>query len=162
MRRTLRYLTLFWLCVASFYAVGHAASAQLTDEQFARFYARFTGKWKANNAKSIVFKGEPPPAVTSSYAPIPGKRAIKYNNDVVHTLDGREWPVSSKQTGDTVAREVLDEFTVANTLRQNGRITLRNTTVLSPDGKAFVVVTMDHDERGEWSVSRVVYYERQE
>ena len=162
MRRTLRYLTLFSLCVVSFYAVGHAASARLTDEQFARFYARFTGKWKANNAKSIVFKGEPPPAVTSSYGPIPGKRAIKYNNDMVHTLDGREWPVSSKQTGDTVAREVLDEFTVANTLRQNGRITLRNTTVLSPDGKAFVVVTMDHDERGEWSVSRVVYYERQE
>ena len=50
----------------SFYPIGHAASAQLTDEQFTRFYARFTGKWKANNAKSIVFKGAPPPAVTSS------------------------------------------------------------------------------------------------
>ena len=36
MRRMFRYLTLFWLCVASFYTVGHAASAQLTDEQFAR------------------------------------------------------------------------------------------------------------------------------
>jgi hypothetical protein len=143
------------------YAVVHAVSAPLTDQEFARFYARFTGKWKANNAKSLVFKGEPPPAVTYSYGPIPGKRAIKYN-DVVHTLDGRESPVSSTQTGDTVAREVLDEFTVANTLRQNGRIAARNTTVLSPDGKTFVVVTMDHDERGQWSVSRMVYYERQE
>src|SRR5262249_22758304 len=111
--------------------------------------------------KSIYLKGAPPPVQTYSYGPIPGERAIKYN-DVVHTLDGREWPVSSKDTDSTVAREVLDEFTVANTLRQKGRIALRNTTVLSTDGKKFVVVSMDHDERGEWNVSSVVYYERQE
>jgi hypothetical protein len=156
-----RYLTLVSLCIVSFYAVIHAASAQLTDEQFARFYARYTGNWRPNNAKSIFLKGAPPPVRTYSYGPIPGKRAIKYN-DVVHTLDGRECPVSSKETESTVAREVLDEFTVANTLRRNGRIAARNTTVLSPDGKTFVVVSMDHDERGEWSVSSVVYYERQE
>jgi hypothetical protein len=161
MRRTLRYVTLFSLCALPSHAVVHTASSQLDDQQFARFYARFTGKWKPNNAKSIFLKGTPPPVVTYSYVPVPGQRAIKYN-DVVHTLDGREWPVSSKPTGDTVAREVLDEFTVGNTLRQNGRIAARNTTVLSPDGKTFVVVSMDHDERGEWSVSRVVYYERQE
>ena len=161
MRRMLRYLTLFSICAVSFCAVVHAASAQLTDEQFARFYARYTGRWRPNNAKSIFFKGTPPPARTYSYGPITGERAIKYN-DVVHTLDGREWPVSSRETERTVAREVLDEFTVANTLRHNGRITLRNTTVLSPDGKTFVVVSMDHDERGEWTTSSVVYYERQE
>jgi hypothetical protein len=160
MRRMFRYLTLFSLCAVSFYAVGHAALTQLSDEQFARFYARYSGKWRPNNAKSIYFKGDPPPVRTYSYGPIPGQRAITYN-DVVHTLDGREWPVSSRDTKSTVAREVLDEFTVANTLRHNGRIMLRNTTVLSPDGKTFVVVSMDHDERGEWSVSSIVYYERQ-
>ena len=61
MRRTLRYLTLLLLCAVPLYAVVHAASAQLADEQFARFYARYTGKWRPNYAKSIYLKGAPPP-----------------------------------------------------------------------------------------------------
>jgi len=161
MRYTLRYLTLISLCAVSLYVVVHATSAQLPDEQFARFYARFTGKWKPNYAKSIYLKGAPPPVRTYAYGPIPGTRAVQYN-DVVHTLDGRESPVSSKETDSTVAREVLDEFTVANTLRQKGRVAVRNTTVLSPDGKSFVVVTMEHGARDEWSVASMVYYDRQE
>ena len=60
MRRTLRYLTLLLLCAVPLYAVVHAASAQLADEQFARFYARYTGKWRPNYAKSISFEGRSP------------------------------------------------------------------------------------------------------
>ena len=163
MRRVLHVLLLCVIGAISFYAVVHAASAQLTDEQFARFYARYTGKWKANNVKSIYLKGATPQQPSRyEYVPIPGKRAMKYNNDVVHMLNGQEFPLSSKQAGNTVAREVLDEYTVANTLRRDGRVTSRNTTVLSPDGKVVVLVFMDHDERGEWSVGRVVYYDREE
>ena len=69
-----------------------------------------------------------------------------------HNKPGTQWPV-----------RYWDEFTVANTLRQNGRIALRNTTVLSPDGKAFVVVK--HGSRRARRMERLegrCTYERQE
>jgi hypothetical protein len=55
---------------------------------------------------------------------------------------------------------VLDEFTVANTLRRDGRITARNTLVLSPDGTFAIITFININERGEPSVGSIVYYDK--
>jgi len=155
MRRMLGLVMLLSLCVVV------RVSADLKGDQFDRFYKRYVGTWKVNVAKSQYMVGEPPKEAPShTYSAIPGRKAIKFNGDAVHLLDGKDHPLSTKQPGSTVAREVLDEFTVANTLKQDGRVTSRNTFVLSPDGKFAVMVFMNINERGEPSVRSLVYYEK--
>jgi hypothetical protein len=153
-----RALRLMVLC--SLVAVAPAA-ADLKGEAFDRFYSRYTGVWKVNVAKSRYIVGEPPKEGPShTYSPIPGRNGIKYNNDTVHLFDGREHPISSKQPGSTVVRDVLDEFTVSNVLRTNGRITSRNTLVLSPDGKSAVIVFINIDEQGRPTIRSLVHYDK--
>ena len=143
------------------FTVGDATAA-LNDEQWSRFYARYTGQWRLNPAKSAYLTGSAPKeSSTFTYTPKPGGKNTRYNDDAVHILDGRENPLSTKgDPRNTVAREVLDEFTVANTLRQNGRITSRNTFVLSPDGDAGVFVMMSVDDRGKWTINGTTYREK--
>ena len=157
MRRILGVMLMF---AFSLCAVG-AATAALNDEQWSRFYARYTGQWRSNPAKSTYLTGNAPKeSSTFRYTPQPGGRNTRYNDDAVHILDGRENPLSTKPNPGTVAREVLDEFTVGNTLRRDGRITSRNTFVLSPDGDAGVFVMMSVDERGKWTINGTTYYEK--
>lgn len=145
------------------FCIGAAipVSAELKDDQHQRFYARYVGKWRANVAKSVYLVGKPPQEAPShTYSAVPGKKGIKYNDEIVHILDGRDNPLSTRQPGSTVAREVLDEFTVANTIKRDGQVASRNTFVLSPDGKAAVMTFIDFNERGESVVARIVYYEK--
>src|SRR5262245_42922223 len=107
MPRVLGLIVLVTLCIA-----GRVA-ADVTGEAFERFYNRYVGTWKANVAKSRYIAGEAPKEGNSfTYSAIPGRKGIKYNGDAVHLLDGKEYPVSSKQPSSTVIREVLDEFTI--------------------------------------------------
>lgn len=154
-RRAPALLALFSLCVAT------GVSAQLKDDQYDRFYARYVGHYTVNLAKSRYIKREAPKEPPShTYSAIVGKKGITYNNEVVHLLDGREYPLAVGQSGATVARQVLDEFTVSNTIRRNGQIASRNTLVLSPDGTFAVMTFIDLSERGEPSVSSIVYYDK--
>jgi hypothetical protein len=75
-------------------------------------------------------------------------------------LDGREYPLSTRQPGSTVARAVLDEFTVTNTIRRDGRVVSQNTLLLSPDGTEAVIVFINFNERGVAKVTSIVYYEK--
>ena len=155
MCRALALMMLFAL------AIVVPVQADLKGEAFDRFYSRYTGVWKVNMAKSRYIVGDPPKEAPShTYSPIPGRKGIKYNNDTVHLFDGREHPISSKQAGATVVREVLDEFTVSNVLRTNGKITSRNTLVLSPDGKSAVIVFINIDEQGQPTIRSLVHYDK--
>ena len=154
--RVLGFIVLFTLCIA-----GRVA-ADLTEDAYERFYNRYVGTWKANVAKSRYLVGEPPKEGNSfTYSAIPGRKGIRYNGDAIHPLDGKEYPVSSKQPTSTVIREVLDEFTIVTTVKRNGRVTGRNTFVLAPDGRSGAFVVMDIDEGGEGAVRSLVYYEKQ-
>lgn len=154
--RVLGLVALFTLCIAG------RVSADVTGEAFERFYNRYVGTWKANVAKSRYIVGEAPKEGNSfTYSAIPGRKGIRYNGDAVHLLDGKEYPTSTKSSSSTVTREVLDEFTIVTTVKRNGRVTGRNTFVLSPDGRSGAFVVMDIDERGEGVVRSLVYYDKQ-
>ena len=156
LRRALSLVVLFTLCM------GGRVSADLESDAYERFYDRYVGRWKANVAKSRYIVGDTPKEGAShTYSEIPGRQGIKYNGDAVHLLDGKDHPVSTKQPGRTITRQVLDEFTIVTTLKQNGRITGRNTFVLSPDGRSGAFVVMDFDEQGQGTVRSLVYYEKQ-
>jgi hypothetical protein len=153
-RRMLGLIVLFAVCIAG------RVSANLDNEAYERFYGRYVGKWKANVAKSRYLVGEPEER-SHTYSAIPGHKGIQYNGDAIHLLDGKEHPVSSKRPEATIIREVLDEFTIVTTTKQNGRVTGRNTFVMSPDGKSGAFVVMSFDERGEGFIRSLVYYEKQ-
>jgi hypothetical protein len=140
---------------------GHV-SADLKEDAYERFYNRYVGTWKANIAKSRYLIGEPPKEARShTYSAIPGRKGIRYNGDAIHLLDGKEYPVSTEQSSSTVVREVLDEFAIVTTVKRDGRVTSRNTFVLSPDGRFGAFVVMDIDERSGPAVRSFVYYEKQ-
>jgi hypothetical protein len=154
-RCTLALVLLFSLGVA------RRPSAQLKDDQYDRFYARYVGHYTVNLAKSRYIKREAPKEPPShTYSAIAGKKGITYNKDVVHLLDGQDYPLGPGQPGATVARQVLDEFTVSNTIRRNGQIASRNTLVLSENGTFAVMTFIDISERGEPSVASIVYYDK--
>ncbi len=156
MRRVLGLIILFTLCIAG------RASADLDNAAYERFYNRYVGKWKANVAKSRYLVGEPPKEAPShTYGVIPGRKGIQYNGGAIHLLDGKDHPVSADRPGATITREVLDEFTIVTSIKQNGRVTSRNTFVVSPDGKFGAFVVMNIDERGEPMIRSLVYYEKQ-
>ncbi len=156
-QRVLGLVALVIVCIAG------RVSAGLENEAYERFYNRYVRRWKANVAKSRYLVGEPPKEGAShTYDAIPRRKGIKYHGGAIHLLDGKDHPVSKDQPGRTITREVLDEFTIVTTLRQNGRVTSRNTFVLSPDGKFGAFVVMNVDERGEPLVRSLVYYEKQE
>lgn len=154
--RVLGLIVLFTLCTAG------RLSAELAPDAFERFYNRYIGTWKANVEKSRYLVGEQPTQGRShTYSAIPGRKGIKYNGDAVHLLDGKEYPTSTKDSSSTVIREVLDEFTIVTTVKRNGRVTGRNTFVLSPDGRFGAFIVMDIDERSGAAVRSFVYYEKQ-
>ena len=156
MRRILGFIVLFTLCISG------RVWADLKGDAYERFYDRYVGLWKANVAKSRYLVGEPPKEAPShTYGAIPGRKGIKYNGDAVHLLDGKDHPLSTRQPGSTITREVLDEFTIVTVLKQNGRVTSRNTFVVSPDGRFGAFVVMNIDERGVPMVRSLVYYEKQ-
>ena len=155
-RRVLGLIVLFTL-----WAAGRV-SADLTPDAYERFYNRYVGTWKANISKSVYLVGERPTEGRShTYSPIPGRKGIRYNGDAIHLLDGKEYPTSTKDSSSTVIREVLDEFTIVTTVKRNGRVTGRNTFVVSPDGRFGAFVVMDVDERSGPAVRSLVYYEKQ-
>jgi hypothetical protein len=155
-RRTLGLTVLITLCIAG------RVSADLKSDAYDRFYNRYVGKWKANVAKSrYIVDGPPKEAPSHTYGEIPGRKGIQYNGGAIHLLDGKDHPLSPDRPGSTVTREVLDEFTIVTTIKQNGRVTSRNTFVVSPDGKFGAFVVMNIDEKGEPLIRSLVYYDKQ-
>lgn len=157
MRRSLTLVVLLLVCAA-----GRVSAENLTDDAYQRFYDRYVGRWKANVAKSrYILDEQPKDGRSHTCDAVPGRKGIRYNGDAVHLLDGKDHPVSTTLPGRTVTRQVLDEFTIVTTVKQNGRATGRNTFVLSPDGRSGAFVVMDLDERGQGRVRSLVYYEKQ-
>ncbi len=155
-RRMLGLTVLFALCIAG------PVSADLKSDAYERFYNRYVGKWKANIEKSrYIVDGPPKEAPSHNYVAMADKKGIKYNGGAIHLLDGKDHPTSPDRPGSTITREVLDEFTIVTTIKQNGRVTSRNTFVVSPDGKFGAFVVMNIDERGEPLIRSLVYYEKQ-
>ena len=152
--RMLGLTVLFTVCIAG------RVSAELENAAYERFYSRYVGTWKLNTAKSRVHDRRTAEGGTLfTYVAIPGQKGIRYNGGAVHMLDGKD--ITSTRPGATLVREVLDEFTIVTSSKQNGRVTGRNTFVLSPDGKFGAFVVLEIDEKGAPAIRSLQYFEKQ-
>jgi hypothetical protein len=92
MRRVLGLAMLFSLCVG-----GRASSAQLKDEQYDRFYARYVGRYTVNLAKSRYFGERPKEPPSHTYDAIAGRRGIhlpSLRSSISTSAARREWEAS--------------------------------------------------------------------
>jgi hypothetical protein len=146
------------ICVASFVTTVFA-----TDN--------FTGTWKLNLEKSQYTPGPPPKSLTSRVevmgdtvnftfdgydftgkATIPDELSIK--------LDGKDYPIAADDlTRDTVAMKKIDDYTIEETNKKDGKVTTITRTVYSRDGKSRTATTTGMNAQGQ-KVNNVAVFDR--
>jgi hypothetical protein len=125
----------------------------------------FAGTWKLNLAKSEI------PPVTKS-------QTLTINADGVHVtmtedlvndkgetliitvegkFDGQDYPVKGTPFADTVSYRLLDPHTIEGIAKRNGRVCVRETAVLSEDGRLVRVTYLSYDERGNTHTSHGLF-----
>ena len=131
----------------------------------------FTGTWKLNLEKSEYTPGPPPKSLTSRVevmgetvnftfdgydftgkATIPDELSIK--------LDGKDYPIGADDpTRDTVAMKKIDDYTIEETNKKDGKVTTITRTVYSRDGKSRTATTTGMNAQGQ-RVNNVAVFDR--
>ncbi len=130
----------------------------------------FTGTWKLNLQKSQYSPGPPPRSRTSTVAVVgdtvnftfdgydstgaaivPGELSIK--------LDGKDYPIADDPTRDTVAMKRIDDYTIEETNKKNGKVTTITRTLYAKDGKSRTATTTGTDIQGQ-KVNNVAFFDR--
>jgi hypothetical protein len=131
----------------------------------------FTGTWKLNLEKSQYTPGPPPKSLTSRVevmgdtvnftfdgydftgkATIPDELSIK--------LDGKDYPIAADDlTRDTVAMKKIDDYTIEETNKKDGKVTTITRTVYSRDGKSRTATTTGMNAQGQ-RVNNVAVFDR--
>ena len=136
----------------------------VSDAQRSRLLDRMAGTWRLNPDKSMFFVGTPPSSPSGPSGFIYSKadnNSIRWttaDGSSVQILDGKAYP--GNLPNQTVARALIDEFTVDNTIFTNGKPTARNTHFYAPDGKVMVFIARTINERGEENFASVRVYEK--
>ncbi len=63
-------------------------------------------------------------------------------------FDGQDYPVKGTPFADTVSYRLLDVHTIEGIAKNNGRVCVRETAVLSQDGQVVRVTYLSHDQCG--------------
>jgi len=130
----------------------------------------FTGTWKLNLQKSEYTPGPPPTSLTSRVevmgdtisftfdgydftgkAIVPGELSIK--------LDGKDYPIADDPTRDIVAMKKIDDYTIEETNKKDGKVTTITRTVYSRDGKSRTATTTGMNAQGQ-KVNNVAVFDR--
>ena len=130
----------------------------------------FSGTWKLNLQKSQYSPGPPPRSLTSTMqvmgdtanftfdgydsdgkAIVPGELSIK--------LDGKDYPIADDPTRDTVAMKKIDDYTIEETNKKNGKVTTIMRTVYAKDGKSRTATTTGTNVEGQ-TVNNVAFFDR--
>jgi hypothetical protein len=130
----------------------------------------FSGTWKLNLQKSQYNPGPPPRSLTSTLeimgdtanftfdgydsngeSIVPGELSIK--------LDGQDYPIADDPTRDTVAIKKIDDYTMEQTNKKNGKVTTITRTVYAQDGKSRTATTTGTNVQGQ-SVKDVAFFDR--
>jgi hypothetical protein len=145
------------ICVASLVTTVFAAD-------------NITGTWKLNLQKSEYTPGPPPKSLTSRVevmgdtvnftfdgydftgkATVPDELSIK--------LDGKDYPIADDPTRDTVAMKKIDDYTIEETNKKDGKVTTITRTVYSRDGKSRTATTTGMNAQGQ-KVNDVAVFDR--
>jgi hypothetical protein len=129
------------------------------------------GTWKLNVMKSTYSPG---PALSSATTTIeaagagtkvivdqsPAEGAVRHW-EFTANYDGKDVPVTGNNPdADMIARTRVNASTVNSTLKKDGKITTRQTSVVSSDGKMRTVTTTGTNAAGQ-TVNNVAVYDKQ-
>jgi hypothetical protein len=147
---------------------GAVCVAVLTTLVFAA--DNFSGVWKLNLQKSQYNPGPPPRSLTSTVevigdmanftfdgydsggnAIVPGELSIK--------LDGKDYPIEDDPDRDTVAMKKIDDYTMEETNKKNGKVTTIMRIVYAKDGKSRTATTTGTNAQGQ-KINNVAFFDR--
>ena len=130
----------------------------------------FTGTWKLNISMSQYNPGPPPRSLTS-HVQIMGDTANftfdGYDSsgkaiapaEITIKLDGKDYPIEEDPARDTIAMKKIDDYTMEETNKKNGKVTTIVKTVYSRDGKSRTATTTGTNAQGQ-NVNKVVFFDR--
>ena len=78
-------------------------------------------------------------------------------NEWTGKFDGKDYPVTGDPTFDTRAVKMEDEHHYKLTSKKNGKVVMKGTIVVSPDGKSRTVATTYTDDKGKKASNTSVY-----
>jgi len=126
----------------------------------------FAGLWRLNLAKSKL----PPPLPRSQTVRIEVEGGtIRMREDIVNErgehliitleagFDGRDYPIYGTSHADTVAYERVDERTLRATIKKAGRVVMKETVVVSEDGRTVTGTYSGTDASGRTVTASAVF-----
>jgi hypothetical protein len=143
----------------------------LASSVFAQAPDPHLGVWKLNLAKSKYDPGPAPKSATSTWEVVAAGTKVSTDGiaadgtprrwESITKYDGKDSPITgANPEGDTVARTRVDERTVRSVTKKGGKVTITQTSVVSPDGKTRTVTTTGVNAAGQ-KVNNIAVYERQ-
>ena len=130
----------------------------------------FSGSWKVNLDKSTYSPGPPPKSLTSTIQVMgptmnfmfdgydsEGKSILYEELSIM--VDGKDYPVKDDPSRDTTAMKKIDDFTLEQTNKKDGKVTTITRTVYSRDGKARTATTTGANAQGQ-KVNNIVFSDR--
>ena len=138
--------------------------APLTDEQWSRLLDRLDGRWRLDLKKSVYYL-EPPSEASEDhiYVKDETRRGITYRSgggESFQVLDGKPYPSQLTPKPTTVARWPIDEFTVENVTRLQGKPQSILMQFLAPDGTSKIIVRRNVDDLGGQTPSEIMYWDK--
>jgi hypothetical protein len=124
------------------------------------------GTWKLNEAKSKIAPGAA--KNTTVVYEVAGdevkvivdgvdKDGKPSHNEWTGKFDEKDYPVTGDPTSDMRAYKMVDDHTLALTVKKDGKITVTGKIVVSPDGKSRTLTTNGVDADGKKFKSIAVY-----
>ena len=129
------------------------------------------GVWKLNVAKSKYSPGPAPATATTTVEAAGAGTKVsvdqtyadgsKRQYSFTSGYDGKEVPITgTNPDADTIARTRVDASTIKTVQKKGGKVTITQTSVVSPDGKTRIVTSTGVNGKGE-KVQNIAVYEKQ-
>jgi hypothetical protein len=124
------------------------------------------GKWKLNESKSQFAPGAAKnKMVVYSAAGDQVKVTVdgidgsgqKAHNEWMGKFDGRDYAVTGDPTADMRSYKMIDDRTLALTVKKGGKVTTTGRIVVSADGKSRTVTTTSKDDKGKKMTNLAVF-----
>lgn len=164
--------TKLWVLVLALFLLGAAGTANAQgDDDYALSggaLAANMGTWKLNERKSHIAKGatknhtvmyEKAGDIDTTKVTVDGADA---SGNATHSewtgkMNGVYYPASGDPNTDSRMYTRVNKRTLAITGRKDGKITMKGTITVSPNGKSRTVTTSILNAEGKWITNTAVY-----